>query len=181
MKKMSVLNAAQHFGVSKEAIYNRIRRGSLKTTIENSVKLVIIDEMNTPVKKNLTQNNQLLKKIELLESEVDTLRKEKESILLEMQATIKQIYREKDKQLTEILIALEFKGLVEKTIEIEKESSDTHLTPLKEYLKQQKLSEKKIQNIKAKFKRKSKKDDRIIVIDKKYYLDLEKYDYRDLL
>jgi len=175
MKKMSVLNAAQHFGVSKEAIYNRIRRGSLKSVIENDVKLVIIDETIPPTKRLQTekkenflekQNTKLLEKIALLESEVNSLKEQKE-----------QIYREKDKQLTEILIALEAKGLVEAT----KKTIQSNLISLKEYLKKQKLSDKKARKIKEKFKKQAQKDDRIIIIDKKYYLDLDKYDYRDLL
>jgi len=51
---------------------------------------------------------------------------------------------------------------------------------LKKYLKEQKLSDKKVQKIKQKFKKRAKKDERIISIGKKFYLNLDKYDYRDL-
>ena len=166
MKKMSVLNAAQYFGVSKEAIHNRVRRGSLKSVIEDGVKLVIID-ITTPPKKRLQENSQqLLEKIKVLEDEVKNLKAKNE-----------QIYREKDKQLTDILISLEKKGLVSGKINL----VNSRLTSLKEYLKEQKLSDKKIEKIKKRFKKQVKKDERIIIVDKKYYLDLEKYDYRDLL
>jgi len=177
MKKMSVLNAAQHFGVSKEAIHNRVRRGSLQSVVEDGVKLVIIDETIPPKKRLQTevkehtlakQNKELLEKIAILEDEIDNLKAQKE-----------QIYKEKDKQLTEILVALELKGFVNPTIKEKVVTSNLIL--LKTYLKEQKISDKKSQKIKEKFKKRAKKDERIIVIDKKYYLDLDKYDYRDLL
>jgi len=165
MKKMSVLKAAQHFGVSKEAIYNRIRRGSLQSVVEDGTKLVIIDETIIPKKYSQESSQKLLEKIKNLETEVQKLKEQKE-----------QIYKEKDKQLTEILTSLEKKGLVpNKTV------LNSNLTLLKDYLKEQKISEKKAQKIKDKLKKRAKKDERVIVIDKKYYLDLDKYDYRDLL
>ena len=37
-KKLTVIEAAKLLGVSKEAIYNRLRRGSLQSVIENGVK-----------------------------------------------------------------------------------------------------------------------------------------------
>ena len=43
MSKLTVADAAIKLGVSKEAIHNRIRRGSLESVVENDVKLVIID------------------------------------------------------------------------------------------------------------------------------------------
>jgi len=43
MPKMNVSDAAEHFGVSKEAIHNRIRRGSLQSVVQEGVKFVIID------------------------------------------------------------------------------------------------------------------------------------------
>gem|GEM_PF-4791176 len=35
--KMSVNDAAEHFGVSKEAIHNRIRRGSLEVSLKKYI------------------------------------------------------------------------------------------------------------------------------------------------
>ena len=43
MDKMSVAEAAEFFGVSKEAIHNRIRRGSLASDIVDGQKYVVID------------------------------------------------------------------------------------------------------------------------------------------
>lgn len=44
MQKLAVNEAAEILGITKEAVYNRIRRGSLKTLIENGTKFVILDE-----------------------------------------------------------------------------------------------------------------------------------------
>jgi len=166
MSKMSVLKAAQHFGVSKEAIHNRVRRGSLQSVIEDGVKLVIVDETVIPIKRVTTaslneqhfktleeQNKQLLEKIENLENKLN------------------------------ILIVKSSKPLktTPKKIEITKEIETHKIISLKDYLKDQKISEKKVHKIKSKFKKRAETDERIIIKDKKYYLDLDKYDYRDLL
>jgi len=53
MKKMSVAEAAEFFSVSKEAIHNRIRRGSLKSLLgKDGVKLVLVDETSRVKIKN---------------------------------------------------------------------------------------------------------------------------------
>ena len=44
MMKLTILDAAEKLGISKEAIHNRIRRGSLKSVVENGVKFVFISE-----------------------------------------------------------------------------------------------------------------------------------------
>ena len=41
-KKLTVIEAAKLLGVSKEAIYNRLRRGSLQSVIENGVKYILL-------------------------------------------------------------------------------------------------------------------------------------------
>ena len=38
MKKLTIAEAASDIGISKEAIHNRIRRGSLNCVIENGIK-----------------------------------------------------------------------------------------------------------------------------------------------
>ena len=43
MKKVSVSEAAEFFGVSKEAIHNRIRRGSLEVAVVDGIKMVVIN------------------------------------------------------------------------------------------------------------------------------------------
>ena len=47
MKKLTIADAADHFGVSKEAIHNRVRRGSLNCIVEEGVKYVVIVTLNS--------------------------------------------------------------------------------------------------------------------------------------
>ena len=50
---------------------------------------------------------------------------------------------------------------------------------LNKYLKKRDFSKKKSLKIKEKFKKRAKEDSRIITIGKKFYIDLDKYDYSD--
>lgn len=131
MPKMSIEDAATHFGVSKEAIHNRIRRGSIASVVENGIKLVEIDG-NIPHATNKTQtkkitnthyddkyykfleeqNSKLQEKVEKLEGETRTLRDQKEQMLLEERIKIEQIYRDKDEQLKNILNAISSKFML---------------------------------------------------------------------
>ncbi len=117
-KKLTVIETAELLGVSKEAIYNRIRRGSLETVIENGIKYVIL---TTDIKKtSYTRkiNNsvsdayiQLLKdelqelkfKNKNLEADKERLIKEKEYLLIESKEKLEQIYKQRDEQLKAIL------------------------------------------------------------------------------
>ena len=51
---------------------------------------------------------------------------------------------------------------------------------LKKYLKSTDYSAKKKEKIRARFKKHSKTDDRIIMVGKKCYINPVKYDYKDL-
>jgi hypothetical protein len=44
MQKLSITEVADKFGISKEAVYNRIRRGTFKTIEEDGVKFIILDD-----------------------------------------------------------------------------------------------------------------------------------------
>ncbi len=55
MSKVPVSEAAEILGVTKEAVYNRIRRGTLKTFEKDSVKYVVLDGYETNA-ANLTPN-----------------------------------------------------------------------------------------------------------------------------
>ena len=50
MQKLAVNEAAEILGITKEAVYNRIRRGSINTVIENGTKFVILDEKQSSEK-----------------------------------------------------------------------------------------------------------------------------------
>ena len=208
MSKMSVADAAAYFGVSREAIHNRVRRGSLSSVVEDGIKLVVVDKKNTTtrktqVKKVVTssndkyyklleeQNIKLQDKVEKLEGETRTLRDQKEQMLIDERIKVEQIYRDKDEQLKNILNSFKDQFMlnapeievehVDADIEIsEPEEKSSNIISLKKYLKKQKLSSKKEKKIKDKFKKVAKKDERIITIGSKYYLDLDKFDYRDL-
>jgi hypothetical protein len=124
---MTILEAAEHLGVSKEAIHNRIRRGSLDVSVMDGVKYVEIDasqkitsvapktaRARTTSKANEDryykfledQNAQLQTKVEKLEGETRTLRDQKEEMLIREREKIEQIYKEKDEQLKNFLNTL---------------------------------------------------------------------------
>ena len=141
MKKMSVAEAAAFFGVSKEAIHNRIRRGSLKSAVgSDGVKLVLVDETSR-VKKAApkrvakssanderyyklleAQNAKLQERVEVLENETRSLRDQKEQMLIEERQKIEAIYKEKDEQLKNILQTISSKFMLGAPLE---ESEDT--------------------------------------------------------
>jgi len=200
---MSVNETAEYFGVSKEAIHNRIRRGSLQSDIENGVKMVMVDEKQAkagtrkPAQPRRTvvnndryyklleeQNKKLQSRVDTLESETRSLRDQKEQMLIEEREKIERIYKEKDEQLKNILSSISSQFMLnapqETVIEAEAVEASS-VVSLKKHLKQYDFSEKKIAKIKAKFKKRAKKDERIIIIGKKYYIDTTKYDYSDIL
>jgi len=207
MSKMTIDEASKYFGVSKEAIHNRIRRGSLQSIMDDGIKLVIIDKK--PTRRKVTpkvlqderyyvllqeQNDKLQAKVEMLEAETRTLRDQKEQMLIEERQKIEQIYKEKDEQLKNILSAISSQFMLNAPIQSqhqEEELVDAEIEPtedtqsevisLKKYLKQLKITKKKRQKIKQRFKKKAKKDDRIIMVGDKYYIDISKYDYKDLM
>lgn len=209
MKKMSVEEAAEFFGVSKEAIHNRIRRGSIESVIENDVKLVVVDEKATASQKRTAntkplsndryykyleeQNAKLQQRVETLEGETRTLRDQKEQMLIEEKEKLERIYKEKDEQLKNILQTLSTKFMLnaptqepelisqkENTFEAElEEETESEMISLKKYLKSLKLSEKKMEKTFKKFKKLD--DERVVSIGKKIYVDPVKYDYSDLM
>lgn len=127
MQKLAVNEAAEILGITKEAVYNRIRRGSLKTVIENGTKFVILDEepsSEKPAKtaskstKTKSQNDEFvsyllnelseLKSLNLnLQADKDRLFKEKEQMLIERKNEILQIYKDRDEKLMQFLNAMQ--------------------------------------------------------------------------
>ena len=205
MTKLTLLQAAEQLGISKEAIHNRIRRGSLQSVVENGVKFVILDAKTTTTQKRAPskqainshddryyklleeQNEKLQSRVDTLEGETRSLRDQKEQMLIDERKKIEQIYKDKDEQLKNILSAISSKFLLEAPQEIveaeiheDKESTDNRLVSLKKHLKNINCSKKKAQKIKDKFAKYALTDTRIITIGKKYYIDLSKYDYSDL-
>jgi len=217
MSKLKIADAAMKLGVSKEAIHNRIRRGSLDCVVEDGVKYVILKPStkiaNTVAKKRVInntpksslhvdskyykfleeQNEKLQLKVEKLEGETKDLRDQKEHMLIAEREKIEQIYKDKDEQLKNILNAISSNFLLNTPateseisepveVEIEEEQSTIDkLISLKKYLNNRDMSEKKKKKVKERFKKVAKKDERIIRVGKKLYLDLAKFDYSDLL
>ncbi|MCF6339559.1 MAG: DNA-binding protein [Sulfurimonas sp.] len=212
MSKLTISDAALKLGVSKEAIHNRIRRGSLKSIIEKGVKLVILEanrgakikKVSKVVEKQVDdryyklleeQNTKLQQKIETLEGETRTLRDQKEQMLIDERKKIEQIYKDKDEQLKSIINVISSKFMlnapqnileiqdepVEAQIEILNEEAEetSRLISLNKYIKNKNFKKNKNKKIKEKFKKRAKKDSRIITIGKKLYIDLQKYDYSD--
>ncbi len=208
---MNVNEAAEFLNISKEAIHNRIRRGSMEVLVENGVKMVVLDSKEASVKPRQTavkvdsnndkynklleeQNSKLQERITLLENETRSLRDQKELMLIAEREKIEQIYIDKDEQLKNILATLSSQLQISAPTE-EVETIDTHveeetaeeiddkssLISLKKHLKSLDLSDKKIKKIQARFAKKSLNDERVIHLGKKYYLDTAKYDYSDLI
>jgi hypothetical protein len=209
MKTVSVSEAATFFGVSKEAIHNRIRRGSLEVALVDGIKMVVIDPLATPktarratpqkavsnderyYKLLQEQNDKLQVRVEMLEKETRSLRDQKELMLIEERKKIEQIYREKDEQLKNILGTLATQLMLTQPepehleAEIEEvpvlEVKKSKVIPLKKYMKKLDISQKKQEKILKKFQKKEGKDSRIIFKDKKFYVDIKQFDYDDLI
>jgi FtsZ-binding cell division protein ZapB len=124
MSKMTVADAAEHFNISKEAIHNRIRRGTLNSVIENGVKYVMLPDAKPAQQADSRfhdyiekENERLKEKNEKLEAEIDRLRDQREQMLIAEREKIEQIYKERDEQLKSVLQVFASKLLPESTVE----------------------------------------------------------------
>ncbi len=128
MSKMTVAEASEHFKVSKEAIHNRIRRGTLDCVIEHGTKYVVVGgakEMPKPTTAGndkyysyIEQENAELKaKVSALEGETRTLRSQREQMLIEEKEKIEKIYKERDVQLKSVLQVVASKFLTHQNME----------------------------------------------------------------
>ncbi len=201
MGKMTVAEAAAHFNVSKEAVHNRIRRGTLDCVIEHGVKYVLVGETKSEQPSDDSryygyiekENERLKSRVEQLENETKTLRVQREEMLISERDKVEQIYKERDEQLRNVLQVVASKFLshvnVDSVIEeavtaevIEPEVVQDEPVLLKDFLKLKQYKKKHKEKIKERFKKLRGKDKRIIEReDGKLYLDPHQYDYRDLL
>nr|WP_314375098.1 helix-turn-helix domain-containing protein [uncultured Campylobacter sp.] len=122
MKKVSIGEAAEILGISKEAVYNRIRRNSLRAEESGGVRYVLLDDemqQSEPASQSSAKSTrtggiagtqsfidylikevtELKDKIEALQSDKDRLHKEKEEILIASKEEIKLMYKERDEKL----------------------------------------------------------------------------------
>jgi len=152
MKKLTVSEAANFFGITKEAIYNRVRRGKLRTINENGLKYVVVEEnINSMPKTKPTNKNANAKYINFLENEINELKqkvqkleventnliKEKLQILEQSKKELEGIFATRDEQLKQILYLMNEKYALPKIQSVEvidtnikkKEKSDKKLLP----------------------------------------------------
>ena len=121
MKKVSIGEAAEILGISKEAVYNRIRRNSLRAEESGGVRYVLLDDemQSEPASQSSAKStrsggaagtqsfidylikeiSELKGEIEALQSDKDRLHKEKEEILIASKDEIKLMYKERDEKL----------------------------------------------------------------------------------
>ena len=203
MSKLSVSEAAEKFKVSKEAIHNRIRRGSLDCVIEHGMKYVLIDEPSEPKSTQAPVNDKyygyiedenlsLKEKVKELEQQNSALRDQKEQMLLAEKKNIEQIYKDRDEQLKQVLHTITSKFLPhlhDDDINTKYETNDivdveefrTEPIRLKEFLKLKDYKPAKRERIKNRFKRLVGQDERIFRRKGKVYVDPTRYDYKDLI
>lgn len=164
MQKLSVADAASKLGISKEAIYNRIRRKTMRSFEENGTKYVILDEKQTPIKNNTQRTSSDF--IEYLKSEIEYLKlknralqddkeklfREKEELLISTKDEIKSIYKERDEKLKYFLTLLEKPFLSKEPIDVE---VSTQAIELKKEL----INGSKNENKKSQSDKKNKKEE----------------------
>jgi hypothetical protein len=207
MKKMTIANAAEYFNVSKEAIHNRIRRGSLDCIVDNGVKYVAVESAkgnaasaNIANDNRYTQyieqeNERLREKVDSLEKETTRLRDQREQMLIDERVKVEQIYKERDAQLRSVLhvVATKFLSHVNTDTVMEEanamdainadvvEGSVDNWVSLKSFLKLKRYSDKEKKKIKSRFEALADQDSRLMVRSGKIYLNPSEYDYSDLL
>ncbi|MDR0407780.1 MAG: integrase [Campylobacteraceae bacterium] len=123
MRKLTVSETANELGITKEAIYNRIRRGTLKSVVEGEEKYIILDDESATSSNKQTLPSKFKRVvpderyINLLISQITELKtanselnkdkerliKEKEQLLIEQRVALETIYKERDEQLKAIL------------------------------------------------------------------------------
>ncbi|RUT48959.1 DNA-binding protein [Campylobacter fetus] len=167
--KVSIKEAAEILGITKEAVYNRIRRNSLKSEEINGVKYVILDDktVKKPSNKTIKTNNQdeftnfLLSQIENLKeinkrlsADKDRIFKEKEQLLLAKNEEIKEIYKNSDERLKRFLQMLEnslnLPSQTQKPLAIDveyEEIKDKNWITLSDFLLNLKIKPKKLKKL----------------------------------
>lgn len=206
MKKMTIADAAEYFKVSKEAIHNRIRRGSLDCIVDNGVKYVAVEAAkNNAISNSVSdirytqyieqENERLRGKVDILEKETTRLRDQREQMLIDERIKVEQIYKERDAQLRSVLhvVATKFLSHVNTDAVMQEGMNDVinadvvngdieEWISLKTFLKLKRVKDKEKKQIKKRFTEALDEDDgRISVRDEKIFLNPSQYDYSDLL
>lgn len=136
------------------------------------------------------ENQHLKLKIKELETKIDSLIQDKESMLIAERQRIEEIYANKDEQLKNILEALNPKPaqIANETIcdvditHAPSVSTLSHgLIELKRYLKFIGLSSEERKEVRKRFSERLGSDIRILQKEGEFYVNLSQYDYTDLL
>ncbi|MFA6188706.1 MAG: DNA-binding protein [Sulfuricurvum sp.] len=207
MKKLTIADAAEHFGVSKEAIHNRVRRGSLNCIVEDGVKYVVIAAAKSASNNGsvhdprytqyIEQENERLRgRVDVLEHETSRLRDQREQMLIDERIKVEQIYKERDAQLRSVLhvVATKFLSHVNPDVVMQEGMEKGKIDAinadvieedgwisLKEFLKLKRVKDKEKKTIKHRFQKLQNHDARISVRDEKIFLSPSRFDYTDLL
>lgn len=207
MKKLTIADAADHYGVSKEAIHNRVRRGSLNCIVEDGVKFVVIStpkgvqSVNSVPDARYTQyieqeNERLRGRVDVLENETSRLRDQREQMLIDERVKVEQIYKERDAQLRNVLhvVATKFlshvnpeavmqEGMEKGTLDaINADVVETDgWISLKDFLKLKRIKDEAKKKIKKRFEKLQGSDERISIRDEKLFLNPAEFDYSDLI
>ncbi len=206
MKKMTIAEAAEFFNVSKEAIHNRIRRGSLDCIVDNGVKYVAVESAQGATSANIAndnrythyieqENERLREKVDTLEKETTRLRDQREQMLIDERVKVEQIYKERDAQLRSVLhvVATKFLSHVNTDMVMEEANSADAINAdvvendieewvsLKSFLKLKRYSDKEKKKIKNRFESLADDDVRLSTREGKIFLNPSEYDYSDLL
>ena len=206
MKKMTIADAAEYFNVSKEAIHNRIRRGSLDCIVDNGVKYVAVESAKSSASTNIVsdnrytnyieqENERLREKVDVLEKETGRLRDQREQMLIDERVKVEQIYKERDAQLRSVLHVVATKFLSHASVDDVMEEArsvdainvdvvDTEIdewVSLKSFLKLKRYNDKEKKKIKSRFEAVVGDDVRLTLREGKIFLNPSEYDYSDLL
>jgi len=186
MSKLNIADAALKLGVSKEAIHNRIRRGSLDCVVEDGVKYVILKASSQTAKitakKRVTsatktsphvdskyykfleqQNERLQLKVEVLEGETRDLRDQKEQMLISEREKIEQIYKDKDEQLKNILNAISSNFLLNSP-----STQPQTQEPLEVEIEEEVIVEEKLISLKKYLKKQNLSEKKVKKINKRF-------------
>lgn len=204
MKKMTIADAAEYFNVSKEAIHNRIRRGSLNCIVENGVKYVAVESAKSNASTNVVndnrytqyieqENERLREKVDTLEKETTRLRDQREQMLIDERVKVEQIYKERDAQLRSVLHVVATKFLTHANTDAVMQEADAinadvvegeigEWISLKSFLKLKRIKDKEKKRIKNCFvSALENSDKRLTFRDDKIFLNPSLFDYTDLL
>jgi hypothetical protein len=202
MREVDVKDYAELVGIRSQSVYRKIKQGKLQTKKRDG-KTYILTDIEPEEKSDVTTQNfsndfvaNYIKHLEdenkRLQEKVDYLITSKEQLLIAERERIEKIYRDKDSQLKSILELIQ-KRLIENksthqtvpsyepVIEAMSEGDMDALIELDAYLEHLNIQGKERRMIENRFTMRLGEDERVIMINNKMYMDIEKYDYRSLL